>query len=191
MIGYLINILEGIVEAPDAVSITEEVTPAGVTVFRVTTTNESDMGKLLGKGRRMKEALSTCLYAKAMATGKGKVKVYICKSLANAEPMQIKNGIKKGKKKTVQYLREIVDGIVEKPDAVNITEEVTSDGVTIFRVTTTNASDMGRLIGKNGHVKWAMGACLYAKAMMAGEGKSKVYIEDIHPISKNLTSNNI
>ncbi len=74
-----------------------------------------------------------------------------------------------------ELLVSIVKGLVEDPDAVNITSSTEEDGLIVFHVNVA-ADDMGRVIGKQGRIAKAVRTVMRAAAIR-NDAKVKVEID--------------
>ncbi|MBR3588543.1 MAG: KH domain-containing protein [Clostridia bacterium] len=74
-----------------------------------------------------------------------------------------------------ELLVSIVKGLVEDPDAVNVTSSTEEDGLIVFHVNVA-ADDMGRVIGKQGRIAKAVRTVMRAAAIR-NDAKVKVEID--------------
>ena len=75
-----------------------------------------------------------------------------------------------------ELLITIVKGLVEQPDAVNVTvDEVNEDGITVYHLHVAE-EDMGRVIGRQGRIAKAIRTVMRAAAARNDE-KIQVEIE--------------
>ena len=74
-----------------------------------------------------------------------------------------------------ELLVSIVKGLVEDPDAVNVTTSTEEDGLIVFHVNVA-ADDMGRVIGKQGRIAKAVRTVMRAAAIR-NDAKVKVEID--------------
>ena len=74
-----------------------------------------------------------------------------------------------------ELLVSIVKGLVEDPDAVNVTSSTEEDGLIVFHVNVA-ADDMGRVIGKQGRIAKAIRTVMRAAAIRK-DVKVKVEID--------------
>ena len=74
-----------------------------------------------------------------------------------------------------ELLVSIVKGLVEDPDAVNVTASTEEDGLIVFHVNVA-ADDMGRVIGKQGRIAKAVRTVMRAAAIR-NDAKVKVEID--------------
>lgn len=74
-----------------------------------------------------------------------------------------------------ELLVSIVKGLVEDPDAVDITSSTEEDGLIVFHVNVA-ADDMGRVIGKQGRIAKAVRTVMRAAAIR-NDAKVKVEID--------------
>jgi len=73
--------------------------------------------------------------------------------------------------KEAQFLKEIVQKVVDNPDNVNVTQEVDKQGVKL--TLSVDQSDMGKVIGSQGRMATAIRTIMHA---YGGQNEAKISV---------------
>ena len=86
MESFLTYILKNIVDHPEKVTVTKDTDETGLITFRVTLAEE-DMGKVIGKGGKVINAIRQVVKIKSLKTGK-RINISLSEPTGNSAPSE-------------------------------------------------------------------------------------------------------